>query len=72
MGVNQNYKHSELTDKIIGVFYEVYNDLGFGFFESVYRNSFRLALIERVLLFRKRSARQSFFAEIWSAISKLI
>ena len=49
MGVDQNYKHSELTDKIIGVFYEVYNDLGFGFFESVYRNSFRLALIEKGL-----------------------
>ena len=49
MAVDKNYKHSELTDKIIGVFYEVYNDLGFGFFESVYRNSFRLALIEKGL-----------------------
>jgi hypothetical protein len=26
-----------LTEKIIGVFYEVYNELGFGFLESVYR-----------------------------------
>ena len=49
MGIDKNYKHSELTDKIIGVFYEVYNELGFGFLESVYRNSLRLALIEKGL-----------------------
>jgi PD-(D/E)XK nuclease superfamily len=33
-----------LTEKIIGVFYEVYNDLGFGFLESVYREAMRIAL----------------------------
>lgn len=49
MGIDQNYKHSELTDTIIGVFYDVYNELGFGFLESVYRNSLRLALIEKGL-----------------------
>jgi len=41
-----NYKHSELTKAIIGVFYDVYNELGYGFLESVYRNSLRLALQE--------------------------
>ena len=29
-------KHSELTEKIIGIFYNVYNDLGHGFLESTY------------------------------------
>jgi hypothetical protein len=29
------YKHKELTERIIGVFYEVYNELGHGFLESV-------------------------------------
>lgn len=29
-------KHSELTREIIGVFYQVYNEVGWGFFESVY------------------------------------
>ena len=72
MGVNQNYKHSELTDKIIGVFYEVYNDLGFGFFESVNRNSFRLALIEKGLSVQEEVTRQSFFVETMSAISRQI
>jgi GxxExxY protein len=40
----ENYKHSELTEAIIGAFYEVYNELGFGFLESVYRKSLALVL----------------------------
>ena len=49
MTINPKYKHSELTDLIIRIFYEVYNELGCGFLESVYRNSLQLALIERGL-----------------------
>jgi hypothetical protein len=30
----ENLKHHELTEKIIGVFYDVYNELGHGFLES--------------------------------------
>ena len=30
------YKHSELTEKIIGAFYAVYSALGYGFLENVY------------------------------------
>jgi GxxExxY protein len=37
-------KHKELTHKIIGVFYDVYNELGNGFLESVYQRSLGLAL----------------------------
>ena len=37
-------KHGELTQKIIGVFFEVYNELGHGFLESVYEKSFSFAL----------------------------
>jgi len=29
-------KHAELTRQIIGVFYDVYNELGYGFLESTY------------------------------------
>ena len=39
-------KHGELTEKIIGVFYDVYNELGHGFLESVYQKSLCLALNE--------------------------
>jgi GxxExxY protein len=37
-------KHSRITDVIIGSFYEVYNELGQGFLESVYREALTLAL----------------------------
>jgi len=42
--MNADFKHAELTQKIIGVFYEVYNELGTGFLESVYQKSLALAL----------------------------
>src|SRR2546423_12555908 len=38
------FKHKEITDQIIRVFYEVYNELGHGFFESVYERSLEIAL----------------------------
>lgn len=49
MSVNREFKHRELTEKIIGVFYEVYNELGHGFLESVYEGAMLIALIERGL-----------------------
>jgi len=39
-------KHDDLTQQSIGVFYDVYNELGSGFLESVYRESMRLALVQ--------------------------
>ncbi|OXB04227.1 GxxExxY protein [Flavobacterium pectinovorum] len=36
--------HEELTDVIIKTFYEVYNELGYGFLERVYQNSLYLEL----------------------------
>ena len=37
-------KHGLITDKILGTFYDVYNELGYGFLESVYQQSLVLAL----------------------------
>jgi GxxExxY protein len=37
-------RHEDLTKKVIGIFYEVYNELGFGFLESVYEQAMLLAL----------------------------
>jgi GxxExxY protein len=37
-------KHGLITDQILGVFYDVYNELGHGFLESVYQRSLVLAL----------------------------
>jgi len=39
-------KHAELTEKIIGDFYDDYNELGYGFLESVYEESLLIALGE--------------------------
>ncbi len=49
MSIDSSYKHSELTEVIIGVFYEVYNELGFGFLESLYRKALQMALQEKGL-----------------------
>jgi GxxExxY protein len=41
------FPHRDLTEKIIGAFYAVYNELGFGFLESVYHNAMLIALTAR-------------------------
>jgi GxxExxY protein len=46
---NSGLKHRNLTQKIIGVFYEVYNELGHGFLESVYESAFEIALTAKGL-----------------------
>ena len=35
----ENYLHNELTAQIIKAFYNVYNELGFGFLEKVYEKA---------------------------------
>ena len=42
-------KHRDLTQKIIGIFYEVYNELGHGFLESVYEAALEVALTSKGL-----------------------
>ena len=44
MGAEFSGRNDLLTEKIIEVFYEVYNELGFGFLESVYRMAMLIAL----------------------------
>ncbi len=40
-------KHSQVTELIIGVFYDVYNELGYGFTEKVYENAMVIRLLKR-------------------------
>jgi GxxExxY protein len=35
----QDFKHKELTEKTINIFYRVYSKLGYGFLEKVYENA---------------------------------
>jgi GxxExxY protein len=38
------FAHTEITEAIIGQFYRVYNELGYGFLERVYENALVIAL----------------------------
>jgi GxxExxY protein len=42
--MNENFKHSDITDKIIKAFYNVYNKLGYGFLEKVYEHALIIEL----------------------------
>ncbi|MEW6555746.1 MAG: GxxExxY protein [Elusimicrobiota bacterium] len=40
----QDFKYKELTEKIIKIFYKVYNKLGYGFLEKVYEKTMMIEL----------------------------
>ncbi len=40
----ENFKYKEITEIILKSFYEVYNELGDGFLESVYENALSIVL----------------------------
>src|SRR5258705_2459759 len=48
------FKHGDITQKIIRVFYEVYNELGHGLLESVYEKSLEVALNSMGLKVRRQ------------------
>ena len=41
------FPHQELTKSIIGIFYDVYNEMGHGFLEKVYQNAMIVELQSR-------------------------
>jgi GxxExxY protein len=49
-------KHHDLTEKLIGIFYSIYNELGHGFLESVYEQAFSVALAEQHTFFQRQVA----------------
>jgi GxxExxY protein len=38
------FPHQDLTKALIGIYYDVYNELGYGFLERVYQNAFLIEL----------------------------
>lgn len=54
-------KHHDLTEKLIGIFYAIYNELGHGFLESVYEQALSAALAESGLFFQRQMAVPVFF-----------
>ncbi len=51
-----NYKHSDITEKIINAFFKVYNTLGYGFLEKVYENALYIELVSMGLFVEKQKA----------------
>jgi GxxExxY protein len=49
-------KHGELTEKLIGIFYAIHNELGHGFLESVYEQAFAVLLAENNIFFERQIA----------------
>ncbi len=47
--------HRELTEQIIGSYYEVYRELGYGFLESVYESALAIVLTQHGLLVQRQS-----------------
>ena len=42
--MTDNYKHSDITGLILKAYYNVYNQLGYGFLEKVYENALLIEL----------------------------
>ncbi|HXM20356.1 MAG TPA: GxxExxY protein [Terriglobales bacterium] len=60
MSTEAGLKHADVTEKIIGIFYDVYNELGYGFLECVYEESLVIALHEAGL-----SANRQIALPVW-------
>lgn len=56
-----NYKHSEITEKIIKAFYKTYNVLGYGFLEKVYENALFIELVAMGLFVEKQKQIQVYY-----------
>jgi len=53
--------YEELTGKIIGAFYQVYNDLGYGFLEKVYENALAHKLRQAGLIVQQQHPIQVYY-----------
>jgi GxxExxY protein len=49
-------KHAELTEKLIGIFFSIYNELGHGFLECVYEQAFSIVLAQNGIFFQRQVA----------------
>jgi GxxExxY protein len=60
-GPDADFKYGDITQKVIGVFFTVYNELGFGFVESVYHKAMLIALADAGLLVETQASLPVFF-----------
>jgi GxxExxY protein len=62
---DNSLKYADLTEAIIGSFYDVYHELGHGFLESVYRESMAVALVQKGLQIEREKMVQVSFRGSW-------
>jgi GxxExxY protein len=48
--------HGDLTERLIGMFFNLYNEIGHGFLESIYEQAFSLVLAENNIFFQRQIA----------------
>jgi GxxExxY protein len=53
---SRGLKHSELTEKLIGIFFSIHNELGHGFLECIYEQAFSVLLAESGIFFERQIA----------------
>jgi GxxExxY protein len=58
--INERLLEPEATSHVIGAFFDVYNHLGFGFFEHIYAEA-----LHRELQKRERAVQRECIVEIW-------
>ncbi|MFY8213037.1 MAG: GxxExxY protein [Flavobacterium sp.] len=59
-----NFPHQELTKTIIGIYYDVYNEMGHGFLEKVYQNSMIVELQSRGLKVESQKKINVFYKQV--------
>ncbi len=57
----KNFLHSDITDKLIKIFYKVYSNLGYGFLERVYENAMFIELQKTGLNVKRQSPIKVFY-----------
>lgn len=57
-------KHKELTEQLIGIFFNIYDELGHGFLECVYEQAFSAVLAENGIFFERQIAIPVWFRRI--------
>lgn len=60
----KKFPHQELTKQIIGIYYHVYNELGYGFLEKVYHNAFVFELLSRGFKIDKQKKVNVFYKNV--------
>ena len=56
--------NSKVTGEIIGAFFRVYNELGYGFLEKLYSNAFEVELIKHGIPFIREKAIEARYQDV--------